>query len=59
MGKLFENRIIESSIFANKELLRPTYIPENLPHRKKQLKSLADTLSAALKGKTPSNLLIY
>lgn len=59
MGKLFEDRIIESNIFANKESLRPTYIPKDLPHRKKQIKSLADTLSAALKGETPSNLLIY
>ena len=59
MENLFEDQISEGKIFANREVLRPTYIPENLPHRKKQIKSLADTLSAALKGETPSNILIY
>jgi cell division control protein 6 len=59
MDNLFEDLISEGKIFANKEVLRPTYIPENLPHRKKQIKGLADTLSAALKGETPSNILIY
>ncbi|MCK4475557.1 MAG: ORC1-type DNA replication protein [Methanophagales archaeon] len=59
MENLFEDLIGEGKIFANKEVLRPTYIPENLPHRKKQIKGLADTLSAALKGETPSNILIY
>ncbi len=59
MDNQSEDLIGEKRIFANKESLRPMYIPEKLPHRKKQIKSLADTLSAALKGKTPSNLLIY
>ena len=59
MENLFEDLIGESKIFANREVLRSTYIPENLPHRKKQIKSLADTLSPALKGETPSNVLIY
>ncbi len=59
MENLFEDLIGEGKIFANREVLRPTYIPENLPHREKQIRSLANTLSAALKGETPSNILIY
>jgi len=59
MENLFDDLISEGVIFANKEVLRPTYIPEKLPHRKNQIKGLANTLSAALKGETPSNLLIY
>lgn len=59
MENLFENLISGGGIFADKEVLRATYIPENLPHRKKQIKGLADILSAALKGETPSNVLIY
>jgi cell division control protein 6 len=59
MGNLFENLISEGKILANNEVLRPTYIPENLPHRKKQIKVLADKLFAALKGERPSNILIY
>jgi cell division control protein 6 len=59
MGNIFENQISERMIFANREVLRPTYIPENLPHRKEQINGLAGALSAALKGETPSNILIY
>ncbi len=59
MGNLFEDLICEGKIFANREVLRPTYIPESLPHREKQIKGLATALSAALKGETPSNILIY
>ncbi len=59
MGNIFENLISERTIFANREVLRPTYIPENLPHRKEQINGLAGALSAALKGETPSNILIY
>ena len=59
MDNLFEDLIKKGRIFANKEVLRPTYIPENLPHRKEQINNLADILSAALKGETPSNILIY
>ncbi|HID19721.1 MAG TPA: ORC1-type DNA replication protein, partial [Methanophagales archaeon] len=59
MGNLFEDLIGEGRIFANKEVLRSTYIPENLPHRKEQIDGLATILSAALKGETPSNIVIY
>jgi cell division control protein 6 len=59
MENLFEDLIDEGGIFVNKEVLRSTYIPENLPHRDEQIKGLASILSAALKGETPSNILIY
>jgi cell division control protein 6 len=59
MDNLFDGLINGGWIFVNKEVLRPAYVPENLPHRKQQIKSLADILSAALKGETPSNILIY
>ncbi|MGC9443753.1 MAG: ORC1-type DNA replication protein [Candidatus Methanospirareceae archaeon] len=59
MENLFEDLISNGRIFANKEVLRPTYIPERLPHRWEQIKGLADILSAALKGETPSNILIF
>ncbi len=48
-----------SEIFADKEVLRSTYIPENLPHRKEQIASLTDIIGTALKGKAPTNNLIY
>ena len=59
MENLFEDLMNGGKIFANREVLRPTYIPQNLPHRRKQISGLANTLSAALKKETPSNILIY
>jgi cell division control protein 6 len=59
MDNLFKDLIKGGDIFANKEVLRPTYVPKQLPHRGEQIKGLADILSAVLKGETPSNILIY
>jgi cell division control protein 6 len=54
-----EEHLREEEIFAGKAVLRSTYTPENLPHRMEQIASLTDILSTALKGKAPSNILIY
>ena len=54
-----EEHLSEGEIFADKEVLRSSYIPENLPHRMEQIASLTDILSTALKGKAPSNILFY
>lgn len=52
MENLFDGLMGDGKIFISREVLRPTYVPENLPHRKKQIRGLADTLSPALKGDT-------
>jgi len=54
-----EEHLGEGEIFADKAVLRSTYIPENLPHRAEQIATLADILSTALKEKAPTNILIY
>ncbi|MHC1635453.1 MAG: ORC1-type DNA replication protein [Candidatus Methanospirareceae archaeon] len=59
MENIFRERVNGSLIFKNREVLRPTYIPEDLPHRKEQIRELADILAPALKGEAPSNVLIY
>jgi archaeal cell division control protein 6 len=46
-------------MFRNKEVLRPSYTPEELPHRQQQINQLATILVAALRGETPSNVFIY
>lgn len=48
-----------ATIFKNKEVLRPSYVPDILPHRKKQITELASILAPALRGETPSNVFIY
>ncbi len=55
----FEKMLASSRIFKNKEVLRHSYTPENLPHRNEQIESLASILVSALKGETPSNVMIY
>lgn len=39
--------------------MRPTYMPEVLPHREKEITDLASVLVPALRKETPSNVFIY
>lgn len=59
LNGFFEELLDARAIFTNKDVLRPTYIPGHLPHRKEQIDDLARILVAALRGETPSNILIY
>ncbi|MBC7086760.1 MAG: ORC1-type DNA replication protein [Methanomethylovorans sp.] len=56
---LFHELLATEPIFINKEVLRPTYTPDTLVHRDEQINSLATILVSALRGDTPSNILIY
>lgn len=56
---IFEDMLTSVNIFENREVLRATYIPDYLPHRSDQVKGLATILVSALRGETPSNILIY
>lgn len=59
LNGFFEELLDVRLIFTNKDILRPTYTPDHLPHRKDQIDNVARTLVAALRGETPSNILIY
>ena len=39
--------------------MRPTYTPEILPHREREINNLASVLVPALRDETPSNVFIY
>ncbi len=56
---LFDTLLETRPIFKNREYLRPTYTPEELPHREEQIHQLARILAAPLRGETPSNVFIY
>ncbi|MFB6299850.1 MAG: Cdc6/Cdc18 family protein [Halobacteriales archaeon] len=58
-GGLFDDLLSGEPIFENKEVLRPSYTPDELPHRDDQISNIATILVAALRGETPSNILIY
>jgi cell division control protein 6 len=56
---LFDDLLEGEPIFENKEVLRPSYTPHKLPHREEQINNMATILVTALRGETPSNILIY
>ena len=56
---LFDDLLEGEPIFENKEVLRPSYTPHELPHREEQINNMATILVTALRGDTPSNILIY
>ncbi|MDI6640197.1 MAG: ORC1-type DNA replication protein [Methanocellales archaeon] len=59
LSQLFEDLLSIKPIFVNREILRPSYTPDYLPHRKEQINRMATILVAAIRGETPSNILIY
>jgi len=56
---IFDDFLKNTVIFENKEVLRLNYTPDNLPHRENQIQSLVSILVPAIRGDTPSNILIY
>ena len=54
-GKLLKS----DGLFVNREAMRPTYMPEILPHRERETDNLASVLVPALRDETPSNVFIY
>ncbi|MGQ4914614.1 MAG: ORC1-type DNA replication protein [Candidatus Asgardarchaeia archaeon] len=56
---IFESYLKGPAIFKNRDVLRPTYVPDNLPHREEQIKRVGVILAATLKGGTPSNIFCY
>jgi cell division control protein 6 len=57
---IFQQYIRAKSLFkGDRDVLRPSYIPDVLPHREDQINQLASVLVTALEGQRPSNVLIF
>lgn len=56
---LFDDMLDGAKIFAQRDVLRPSYTPTELPHREEQINKMARILASALRGDSPSNMLIY
>jgi cell division control protein 6 len=57
---IFQSYLKSDTLFKkNRDILRPSYIPEKLPHRDYQIDQLASILATALRGDRPSNVLIF
>ncbi|MGQ9722561.1 MAG: ORC1-type DNA replication protein [Candidatus Jordarchaeum sp.] len=59
LDAIFEKFLSGPRIFKDREVLRPTYVPDNLPHRDKEINRVGLILATALKSGTPSNVFIY
>ncbi|TFF92368.1 AAA family ATPase [Candidatus Thorarchaeota archaeon] len=59
LDKLFDKFLQGQAIFRNRNALRPTFVPDNLPFRDEQMSRIASILGPALKGAPPSNILCY
>jgi len=56
---LFKKYLTNNRIFRDREVLRHSYRPQILPHRKPQIEEVASILAPSLRNETPSNILIY
>ena len=52
-------KALKSSVFTNRNVLLPDYIPPVLYHRDEQIKRLGMIIAPALRGERPSNVFIY
>lgn len=57
---VFSSYINSKPLFkGDRDILRPSYIPEELPHRDEYIEDLASIMVTALRGNRPSNVLIF
>lgn len=59
VNDLFGQLLQVEPLFVNKEVMRASYTPDDLPHRDAEIRGLGSLLVPALRGETPSNVFIY
>lgn len=59
LSEIFDHFLGQPLILTNREVLRPDYVPESLPHRDEQIRRLGWILAPVLKGSRCSNVFIY
>lgn len=59
LDNIFNSFLEGPRIFKDREVLRPDYVPERLPHREEQLQRVGRILVPVLRGFRGSNLFIY
>ena len=57
--KFYKTYLNSPKIFKNRNALESAYIPEELPHRDKEIEQIAEKTACALRGDTPANFLCY
>jgi len=59
LDEVFDHFLNGSEIFRDRDVLRHDYVPDKLPHRELEVRSIGETVAPALKGCLFSNLLVY
>ncbi len=57
--EMFRKEINKKSVFKNKDLISPHYVPDTLPFREQQIQEIIINLAPALQGNKPNNIFIY
>ncbi|HVP81473.1 MAG TPA: AAA family ATPase, partial [Nitrososphaeraceae archaeon] len=59
LNNIFDDAVKGKSLIKNRKILTIDYVPEKLQFRDEETMTIAQTLSVALKGSRPSNLLLF
>jgi cell division control protein 6 len=59
VDEIFRRAREGKALFADRNVLSPEYVPDQLPFRDAQIKAVAEVLAPILHGSKPSNLLLY
>ncbi|RLG18124.1 cell division control protein Cdc6, partial [Candidatus Micrarchaeota archaeon] len=58
-ANIFQQHLEKSTVFLDRNIITPHYLPQQLPFRDKQIDEISSTLASALQGKKPNNTFIY
>ncbi|MHA1472504.1 MAG: Cdc6/Cdc18 family protein [Promethearchaeota archaeon] len=59
IDKFYEKYLKGPKLFKNREVLEPSFIPDELPHRNVEIEKIAGITACALNGDVPPNFLCY
>lgn len=56
---IFEKEIHKETVFQDRNVLSPHYVPDELPFREKEIEKMMKILAPSLSDKKPNNIFIY
>jgi cell division control protein 6 len=56
---IFDKQMTKSTVFQNKDIISPHFVPEKLPFRENQIETITQGLSGVINNSKPNNLFIY
>jgi len=59
MENIFEKQLARQTVFLDKDIISPHYIPKRLPFRETQIDNITQNLSAVVSNAKPNNFFIY